>query len=147
MADENKVISQKQYEDILQQSQAKTRTGEVIEPLFDYNNIDDYTKLAISDVIKMVENNDDKEKLVNVLKDKFQITETPTYDTNKSLWHTMMKEYRLGESIQGFKIIQKPDGTKEKIPVLSFTAELDYLDEVMREILTKLKSQILEDNK
>ena len=147
MANENKVISQKQYEDILQQSQAKTRTGEVIEPLFDYHNIDDYTKLAISDVIKMVENNDDKEKLVNVLKDKFQITETPTYDTNKSLWHTMMKEYRLGESIQGFKIIQKPDGTKEKIPVLSFTAELDYLDEVMREILTKLKSQILEDNK
>ena len=147
MADENKVISQKQYEDILQQSQAKTRTGEVIEPLFDYNNIDDYTKLAISDVIKMVENNDDKEKLVNVLKDKIQITETPTYDTNKSLWHTKMKEYRLGESIQGFKIIQKPDGTKEKIPVLSFTAELDYLDEVMREILTKLKSQILEDNK
>ena len=58
-------------------------------------NIDDYTKLAISDVIKMVENNDDKEKLVNVLKDKFQITETPTYDTNKSLWHTMMKEYNI----------------------------------------------------
>ena len=44
--------------------------------------------------------------------------------------------------IIGFKIIQKPDGTKEKIPVLSFTAELDYLDEVMREILTKLKSPV-----
>ena len=58
-----------------------------------------------------------------------------------------MKEYKLGESLQGFKIIQKPDGTKEKIPVISFTAELDYLDQVMREVLTKLKSQILEDKK
>ena len=103
MADKNKVLSQTQYEDILQQSQAKTRTGEVIEPLFDYHSIDDYTKLAIGDVIKMVEKNDDKEKLVNILKDKFQITETPIYDTKKSLWHTLMKEYKLGESIQGFK--------------------------------------------
>ena len=147
MADKNKVLSQTQYEDILQRSQQKTKTGEVIEPLFDYHSIDDYTKLAINDVIKLVENNDDKEKLVNVLKDKFQITEIPIYDRNKSLWHTLMKEYKLGESLQGFKIIQKPDGTKEKIPVISFTAELDYLDKVMKEILTKLKSQILEDKK
>ena len=147
MADENKVLSQTQYEDILQRSQQKTKTGEVIEPLFDYHSIDDYTKLAIGDVIKMVEDNDDKEKLVNTLKDKFQITETPIYDTKKSLWHTLMNDYKLGESIQGFKIVQKSDGTKEKIPVISFTAELDYLDEVMKEVLTKLKSQILEDNK
>jgi len=145
MADNEKsktnVLDQKHFEEITKSGHQRTKTGEVIEPLFDYHSIDDYTKLAVKDIIKIIENTD-KNASINLIKQKFQIEETPEYDQNKSLWRSMMSEYKLGESIQGFKIIQNENGTKVKVPVISFTGELDYLDEVIKSLINKIKIMI-----
>lgn len=136
-----KVLNQKHFEEITKSGHQRTKTGEVIEPLFDYHSIDDYTKLAVKDIIKIIENTD-KNNSINLIKQKFQIEETPEYDQNKSLWRSMMSEYKLGESIQGYKIIQNEDGTKVKVPVIAFTSELDYLDEVIKSLINKIKIMI-----
>lgn len=147
MADNEKseinVLNQKHFEEITKSSIQRTKTGEVIEPLFDYHSIDDYTKLAVKDVISILENeSNDKKKSIDIIKEKFQIEEVPEYDQKTSLWKTMMSEYKLGESIQGFKVIQNKDGSKTKIPVIAFTGELDYLDEVIKSLINKIKIMI-----
>ncbi len=140
MADnESKVVDQKKYEEITKSKHQRTRTGEVIQPLFDYNSIDDYTKLAIRDIVDILENdNIDKKRSIDVIKHKFQLEEIPEYDVGKSLWKNMMYEFKLGESIQGWKIIEDNKGKKLKIPVISFTGELDYLDDVMKKLIARI---------
>ena len=66
MADnESKVVDQKKYEEITKSKHQRTRTGEVIQPLFDYNSIDDYTKLAIRDIVDILENDNIDKKKIN----------------------------------------------------------------------------------
>ena len=140
MADnELKVVDQKKYEEITKSGHQRTKTGEVIQPLFDYNSIDDYTKLAIRDIVDILENdNIDKKRSIDVIKHKFQLEEIPEYDVGKSLWKNMMYEFKLGESIQGWKIVEDDKGKKLKIPVISFTGELDYLDDVMKKLIARI---------
>ena len=136
---ESKVVDQKKYEEITKTKHQRTKTGEVIQPLFDYNSIDDYTKLAIRDIVDILENdNIDKKRSIDVIKHKFQLEEIPEYDVGKSLWKNMMYEFKLGESIQGWKIIEDDKGKKLKIPVISFTGELDYLDDVMKKLIARI---------
>ena len=144
MADnELKVVDQKKYEEITKSGHQRTKTGEVIQPLFDYNSIDDYTKLAIRDIVQVLEDDKiDKKQSINIIKDKFQLEEVPEYNIEKSLWKSMMSEFNLGESIQGWKIVQDSEGKKLKIPVISFTGELDYLDDVMQKLITRIKHMV-----
>jgi len=143
MADEkSKVLNQDKYQKLLNKSLQTTRTGEVIEPVFDYNEIDDYTKLAVKDIIDIIDSTDNKQIASQIIKEKFKLENIPIYDENKSLWKQMMKEFKLGESIQGYKVIIKDNGKKEKIPVLGFTAELDYLDEVLKKVMFKMKEAL-----
>ena len=144
MADnESKVVDQKHYEEITKSGHQRTKTGEVIQPLFDYHSIDDYTKLAIRDIVQVLEDDKiDKKQSINIIKDKFQLEEVPEYNIEKSLWKSMMSEFNLGESIQGWKIVQDSENKKIKIPVLSFTGELDYLDDVMQKLLTRIKNMV-----
>ena len=136
---ESKVVDQKKYEEITKTKHQRTKTGEVIQPLFDYNSIDDYTKLAIRDIVDILENdNIDKKRSIDVIKHKFQLEEIPEYDVGKSLWKNMMYEFKLGESIQGWKIVEDDKGKKLKIPVISFTGELDYLDDVMKKLIARI---------
>ena len=144
MADnESKVVDQKKYEEITKSGHQRTKTGEVIQPLFDYNSIDDYTKLAINDIVDVLENDKiSKKQSIDIIKQKFQLEEIPEYDVENSLWKNMMSEFKLGESIQGYKIVQDNMGNKTKIPVLSFTGELDYLDNVMQKLLNRIKNMV-----
>ena len=79
-----------------------------------------------------------KKRSIDVIKHKFQLEEIPEYDVGKSLWKNMMYEFKLGESIQGWKIIEDNKGKKLKIPVISFTGELDYLDDVMKKLIARI---------
>ena len=108
MADnESKVVDQKHYEEITKSGHQRTKTGEVIQPLFDYHSIDEYTKLAIKDIVEVLEDDKiDKKQSINIIKEKFQLEEIPEYDIENSLWKNMMSEFKLGESIQGYKIVQ-----------------------------------------
>ena len=83
-----------------------------------------------------------KRIIIELIKDKFQLEEVPEYNIEKSLWKSMMSEFNLGESIQGWKIVQDSEGKKIKIRVLSFTGELDYLDDVMQKLLTRIKNMV-----
>ena len=49
----------------------------------------------------------------------------------------MTKDWKVGANIQGYRQTIK-DGKKIRIPYVAFGADLEYLNEVMRELITKI---------
>ena len=61
-----------------------------------------------------------------------------------SLWHQFTKNEKLGQSVQGFRT-SMVDGKKINIPHISFSADLDYLDDVINRIVKQARQLKIED--
>ena len=57
--------------------------------------------------------------------------------TENSLWYQFTKDEKIGANIQGYRTVEK-DGQKLRIPYIAFGADLDYLDEMMKRIITQV---------
>ena len=66
----------------------------------------------------------------------FKIKEIPILDYKKSLFWKYAKDRGLGITQQGWRddVI---DGEKIRVPILNFTADLDYLDAWVKQIITE----------
>jgi len=61
-----------------------------------------------------------------------------------SIWGQLIKDERLGVSIQGFRTTKDSDGKKLRIPHVGMSADLDYLDEFANRLVQKLSKIVKE---
>ena len=116
--------------------------GSDIKPLFDYGDITERDKSVINEVISLIESRPGVpgEMIVAELKDKFQLVTIPMMDLKKSVWYQLTKDEKIGSSMQGFRQTTDKDGNKIRIPHIGFSADLDYLDEFVNRLVTKIAS-------
>ena len=136
------------------------KTGEKISKFTDYieeghwNNFnkDDAQKI-IRDVFYILfqDSENQTEEIKKYLEAKkkeleifFQVEEIPLMKLESSLWHQFTKNEKLGQSVQGFRTATV-DGKKINIPHLGFSADLDYLDDVINRIVKKARQLKIED--
>ena len=74
----------------------------------------------------------------------FKVEEIPLMKLESSLWHQFTKDEKLGQSVQGFRTATV-DGKKINIPHIGFSADLDYLDDVINRVVKKARQLKIED--
>lgn len=72
---------------------------------------------------------------ISKIKETYKIKEVPMMNIENSLWNQFTKDEKIGQSIQGYRTAEI-DGKKVRIPHIAFGADLDYLDEMMKRIIT-----------
>ena len=123
-------------------------TGEDILGNFDYGQIDDPKKFPLiketaDEIIKKLRETKDLplEQTINQLEIQFGLENIPSMKLEESLWHQLTKDEYLGQSIQGYRITMKDDGTsKLRIPHIGFSSDLDYLDGFINRLIDKLEN-------
>jgi len=115
-----------------------------IKPVFNTDELNDTHKAAVSEVISILENRQGvpQHMIIEELKQHFQIEDIPQLDQNTSLWIKLTKDYPIGASIQGWRIDRDKEGKKFKVPHISFSSDLDILDEMMKNIITDVKNSL-----
>ena len=114
-----------------------------IESVVDHHpdEISQRDKKIVEDIIETLRENQKKDiplkYSIEQIQNNFHIKEIPSMDVKTSLWYQMTKDWKVGANIQGYRqtII---DGKKIRIPYVAFGADLEYLNEVMRELITKI---------
>jgi|TARA_B110000858_G_C17800855_1_gene475168 hypothetical protein len=74
---------------------------------------------------------------IEQIETNYNIKEIPTVDIKASLWYQMTKDEKIGSNIQGHRQTVK-DGKRVRIPYIAMGADLEYLDEMMKRIITKV---------
>jgi hypothetical protein len=120
---------------------ASNMTGEAIQPNYDYGNITDSDKKVVTEIIDLLRARGSipcsmvAEEFIT----RFQLEEIPMKPIEQSLWHQFTKNERIGSSMQGFRETKDENGKKIRIPHIGFSADLDYLDEMIQRIAKKVK--------
>jgi len=78
------------------------------------------------------------------LKQNFKLEDVPELDHTKTIWYKFTKDEKLGQQKQGWRY-DYIDGKKVKIPHISFSADLDYLDDMINRFIKKVKEYKLLD--
>jgi hypothetical protein len=119
---------------------ASNMTGEAIEGVFDYGNITEDHKAVVKEIIEFLRQREGvpTQMLIEELKLKFQFVEIPMKNIEDSVWGQLIKDERLGVSIQGFRTTKDKEGKQIKIPHVGMSADLDYLDEFANRLVQKL---------
>ena len=120
---------------------ASNMTGEAIEGMYDYGNISDSDKKVVVEIIDLLNARGQVpcSMFAEELKTRFQIVEIPMKPIDESLWHQFTKNERIGLSVQGFRESKDEEGNKIRIPHIGFSADLDYLDEMIQRIAKKVR--------
>ena len=121
---------------------SNVETDKDIEPLFDYGDITDRDKSVVEEVINLLQARPGvpSEMVIAELKEKFQLVTVPMMQVEDSVWHQLTKDERIGQSMQGFRQTTDNEGNKIRIPHIGFSADLDYLDEFVNRLATKIAS-------
>ena len=119
---------------------ASNMTGESIEGTFDYGSITDRDKKLVIEIIDLLRNriNLPIDMIIEELKTRFTLEEIPMQKIEDSVWGQLTKDERLGQSIQGFRQSTDKDGNKIRIPHIGFSADLDFLDEFVNRLVTRI---------
>ena len=73
------------------------------------------------------------------IQESYKLKEVPVLSLENSLWYQFTKDEKIGQSIQGYRT-QVIDGKSIRIPHITFGADLDYLDEMIRRIITRINN-------
>ena len=119
-----------------------TKTGEAIEEQLDFGSLTKRDKKLIEEILKIIKNNDNAtvQNILKKIKDEFQISEIPMMKYEDSLWYELTKNENLGVSIQGYREVKQEDGKKIRIPHIAMSADLDYLDDVVKRIFSIIRN-------
>ena len=125
-------------------SEENINDANTIDGLVDHHP-DDLKKEQIKvaeDIIQTLKENQKKDIplkfSIEEIENNYNIKEVPTIDVEASLWYQMTKDWKVGFNIQGYRNTVK-DGKKIRIPYIAFGADLEYLDKVMKELITKIQ--------
>ena len=115
-------------------------TGESIKTWFDYDTVTDRDKEVAETVLNRIDELQEQKVPHNLIKDKvitdFKIKQVPLLDYKKSLFWKFAKDKGLGVTQQGYRQ-DTINGEEVRIPVLNLTADLDYLNAWVEEILAE----------
>lgn len=115
-------------------------TGENIKTPLDYDTITDRDKEVAETVLNTVSELTEQNVPQSIIKEKivtdFKIKQVPLLDYKKSLFWKYAKDKGLGATQQGWREDIVND-ERVRIPVLNITADLDYLDAWVEEILAE----------
>ena len=141
MAEEEKKYGVKNPNEGTDGKVASNMTGEAIQPNYDYGNITDSDKKVVNEIIDLLNARGQVpcSMFAEELKTRFQIVEIPMKPVENSLWHQFTKNERIGLSVQGFRESKDDEGNKIRIPHIGFSADLDYLDEMIQRIAKKVR--------
>ena len=111
-----------------------------IDGLFDYGDITERDKSVVNEIIEFIRTRPGVpgEMLIEELKLKFQIVEIPMMKMEGTVWHALTKDERIGQSVQGFRQTTDKEGKQIRIPHIGFSADLDYLEEMVQRLATKI---------
>jgi len=142
MSEENKKHGVKNPNEGTDGKLASNMTGEAIEGLFDYGDITERDKSVVNEVIELIESRPGVpgEMIVAELKEKFQLVTIPMMKVEESVWHQLTKDEKIGQTMQGFRQTTDKDGNKIRIPHIGFSADLDYLEEFVNRLASKIAS-------
>jgi hypothetical protein len=73
------------------------------------------------------------------IQESYKLKEVPMLSLENSLWHQFTKDEKIGQSIQGYRTTVI-NGKSIRIPYVAFGADLDYLDEMIRRIITRINN-------
>ena len=121
---------------------ASNMTGEAIEGNYDYGDITDSDKKVVTEIIDLMRQRGDVpcSMFAEELKTRFQMVEIPMKSIEDSVWGQLTKDERIGQSVQGYRNATNEKGEKIRIPHVGFSADLDYLDEFVNRLVTKIKN-------
>ena len=115
-------------------------TGKSIKTWFDYDTVTDRDKEVAETVLNRVSELTEANVPHNIIKEKvvtdFKIKQVPLLDYKKSLFWKYAQDKGLGVTQQGYRD-EVVDGKQVRIPVLNLTADLDYLNAWVEEILAE----------
>ena len=120
---------------------ASNITGEAIQPNYDYGSIKEEHKKLVEEIISLLQSRAGipTQMIVEELKHKFQLETIPMAKIEDSLWYQFTKNERIGHSVQGFREAKDKNGKRIRIPHIGFSADLDYLDEMIQRIVKQIK--------
>ena len=141
MAEEEKKYGVKNPNEGTDGKLASNKTGEAIQSNYDYGSITDSDKRVVKEIIDLLNARGQVpcSMFAEELKTRFQIVEIPMKPIDESLWHQFTKNERIGLSVQGFRESKDDEGNKIRIPHIGFSADLDYLDEMIQRIAKKVR--------
>lgn len=126
-------------------SQISNVTGKKLHSVvFDYSDtgLKKEHREAAEEVIRIIkerqEQNVPLDMVVEEVKQNFKLDDIPEMNYKKTLWYQFTKDERLGQQKQGYRI-ETVNGVKKKIPHISFSADLDYLDDMINRFVKKVK--------
>ena len=115
-------------------------TGKNIKTWFDYDTVTDRDKEVAETVLNRVSELTEQNIPHNIIKEKvvtdFKIKQVPLLDYKKSLFWKYAHDKGLGVTQQGYRE-DVVNGEQVRIPILNLTADLDYLDAWVEQILTE----------
>lgn len=125
-------------------SEKKINDANTIEPVVSHHP-DDITKDQLKvaeDIIQTLKDNHKKniplKFSIEQIENDYNVKELPMMDVKSTLWYQLTKDEKIGANIQGFRTIEK-DGKKIRIPFICFGADLDYLEGMMKRLVTKIR--------
>jgi len=106
-------------------------------------DIDENQRKVVRDIIELVKERDTvpSTMFAQELSYRYKIEDVPMMDIEKTLWHTMTKDFNLGTSIQGWRE-EVRDGKKIRIPLLGLTADLEDLEDMIKKIMTNIRNSM-----
>ena len=114
-----------------------------IDFLIDHEDVSKEQQKVAEDILEIITQNESKHLplkfTLTQIRNDYKIDEIPMMDISQSLWHEFTKDEKIGQSVQGYRQSVK-DGKKVRIPHIAFSGDLDYLDDMMRRIITRINN-------
>jgi hypothetical protein len=104
---------------------------------FNYDSIKVEHQEAVEEVIKILQNRSSipVNFIIEELKVKFKLENLPELKVEDTLWHRIFGEH-LKAHYQGYTDKVNENGEKIRVPHLAFSADVDYLDILIKKVLT-----------
>ncbi len=114
-----------------------------IDFLVDHEDVNKEKQKVAEDILETITQNESKNLplkfTLTQIKNDYKIDEIPMMDISQSLWHEFTKDEKIGQSVQGYRQSVK-DGKTVRIPHIAFSGDLDYLDDMMRRLITRINN-------
>ena len=111
------------------------------EEVFSTIDTTDDQKKAIRSVLQHIKNRKSipLDIVLQEIEQQYSLEDVPEMNIEESIWYQLTKNERIGFQKQGFRI-DIVNGKWVKIPHLSFSSDLDYLDNMINKIVEKIKN-------
>ena len=121
-------------------------TGQDIKPILDYDKITNEHKEVAEAILELIEKNNSLNIPIEItiaqIKSNFKLEKIKEIQIKDSLFFSVLGDEKLGVTIQGYREEYNENGEKIKIPHISFSADIDYFDKILKKLIEKIKNSI-----